>query len=59
MAAFVGRMDQAELRRQIVAIQTDASLNEADKAKKRQALLSGTWQQPIVATSDEGGGILS
>lgn len=37
-------MDEAELRRQIVAIQTDVALSEAEKAQKRQALLSRRWQ---------------
>ena len=41
--AIVKGMDETELRRQIVAIQIDATLSEAEKAKKRQALLSGRW----------------
>ena len=47
-------MDQSELRRQIIAIQTDGSLNDAEKAKRRQALLSGSWQPKTDAISDEG-----
>lgn len=54
MAATVGPMDQAELRRQIVAIQCDASLSEADKAKRRQALLSGAWKQPTADGKADG-----
>ena len=50
--AIVKGMDENELRRQIVAIQLDATLNEAEKAKKRQALLSGRWQEK--GADDEG-----
>ena len=53
MAAVAGAMDQAELRRQIVAIQGDASLSDAEKAKQRQALLSGSWQ-PAAVKAKEG-----
>ena len=53
MAAVVSSMDQAELRRQIVAIQTNSSLSDAEKAQKRQALLSGSWQ-PVVDKQKEG-----
>lgn len=48
-------MDQAELRRQIVAIQSDTSLTDAEKANKRQALLSGSWQ-PAVEKDKQGEG---
>lgn len=53
MAAVVSSMDQAELRRQIVAIQTNTSLSDTEKAQKRQALLSGSWQ-PVVDKQKEG-----
>ena len=48
--ACVKVMDEAELRRQIAAIQTDANLTEQEKAKKRQALLASRWK---VAESDD------
>jgi hypothetical protein len=44
MATSAGVMDQAELRRHIIDIQTDTSLDDEAKAQKRQALLSGKWQ---------------
>lgn len=53
MAAVAGAMDQAELRRQIVAIQSNASLTDTEKAKQRQALLSGSWQ-PAAGKANEG-----
>ena len=52
MASAKG-MDETELRRQIVAIQVDATLSEPEKAKKRQGLLSGRWLQEK-GTDDEG-----
>ena len=39
-------MDEAELRKKIIAICTDTSLTEAEKAQKRQQLLSGKWAAP-------------
>lgn len=41
--ASVRAMDEGNLRRQILAIHTDNTLSEAEKAQKRQALLSGAW----------------
>ncbi|KAK9812690.1 hypothetical protein WJX72_002129 [[Myrmecia] bisecta] len=35
-----------ELRKKIMAIQMDASLSDAEKAVKRQELMSGAWKQP-------------
>lgn len=49
----VARMDEAELRKCITQIQLDQSLNDAEKAKKRQELLSGRWSQPAVKDTDE------
>ena len=49
-------MDQAELRRHIIASQSDTSLNEEAKAKKRQALLSGRWQTQEPAAEKAKGG---
>lgn len=43
-----------DLRSQILAIQEDASLDDAQKAVKRQALLSGKWQPPPVASPSPG-----
>ena len=39
-------MDQAELTKKIIAISRDTSLTEAEKAQKRQELLSGKWHKP-------------
>jgi hypothetical protein len=39
-------MDEAELRKKILSIQLDKTLSEAEKAKKRQELLTGKWTQP-------------
>ncbi|CAL8460675.1 g205 [Coccomyxa elongata] len=53
-------MDEAELRKRITQIQLDHSLSDAEKAKKRQELLSGRWSQPAAkeegeaATDDKG-----
>ena len=44
--------DQAALRKAIVAIMLDSSLTEAEKALRRQALMSGKWA-PDGAFSDE------
>lgn len=49
-------MDQAELRRHIMAIQTDAGLDDEAKAQKRQALLSGKWQPQDAPTEKPEGG---
>ena len=38
-------MEGNNLAQQIMAIQRDLSLTDAEKAKKRQALLSGKWVQ--------------
>lgn len=43
---------EAELRRKIIAICTDTTLTEAEKAQKRQQLLSGKWQQPDAKDGD-------
>ena len=48
MATFAGRMDENVLRKMITQIQLDQSLTDAEKAKKRQELLSGRWTQPAV-----------
>lgn len=37
-------MSQDELRRAIVGIQTDATIDESEKAARRQALLTGKWR---------------
>lgn len=55
MASIVRSMDEAELRRQIVAIQTDAALSEAEKASKRQALLTARWQVKDDGNPDKSG----
>ena len=39
-------MEGSNLAQQIMAIQRDLSLTDAEKAKKRQELLSGKWVQP-------------
>lgn len=49
----VVRMDEAELRKRITQIQLDQSLSDAEKAKKRQELLSGRWSQPAAKETDE------
>lgn len=38
------KMSQDELRRAIVSIQMDASIDESEKAARRQALLTGKWK---------------
>ena len=43
-------VDQAELMRQVRLIQSDTTLTDAEKAHKRQALLSGGWTQRPQAT---------
>eukprot|EP00887_Chlorella_sp_A99_P001931 scaffold18.g1931.t1 len=40
------KMDQQELMRRIMEIQRDPNLTEAEKAKKRQEVMSGKWNQP-------------
>lgn len=39
-------MEGNNLAQQIMAIQRDPTLTDAEKAKKRQELLSGKWAQP-------------
>lgn len=39
-------MSATNITSQILAIQRDQSLTDAEKAVKRQALLSGKWVQP-------------
>lgn len=51
----VAGMDQADLLKRIREIQGDASLSDAEKAKKRQALLSGSWKQAESAEQDDSG----
>lgn len=48
-----GVMDQAQMLREIRKIQADESLTDAEKAKRRQALLSGAWKQTGAASEDE------
>ena len=43
-----------DLRSQILAIQEDASLTDAEKAVRRQALMSGKWQPPPEAAKSPG-----
>lgn len=50
----VVRIDEGELRRRITQIQLDQSLTDAEKAKKRQELLSGRWSQPASKDPEEG-----
>lgn len=38
-------MEEGDLRKRIAAIQQDQTLSDAEKAKKRQELLSGRWKQ--------------
>ena len=38
------KMSQDELRRAIVSIQMDATIDESEKAARRQALLTGKWK---------------
>lgn len=51
--AVVG-MDEGELRKRITQIQLDTSLTDAEKAKKRQELLSGRWSQPAMEGPSDG-----
>lgn len=46
-------MDEAAMRKAIVAIMMDASLSESEKALKRQALMAGKWA-PAPAGEREG-----
>ena len=56
----VAAMDQAQLLKRIREIQADDSLNDADKAKKRQELLSGSWKQSEAAgKGDQADGKIS
>lgn len=48
-------MDEAAMRKAIVAIMMDGSLSEAEKALKRQALMAGKWA-PAPAGEFEGQG---
>ena len=38
------QMSQDELRKAIVGIQMDSTIDEAEKAARRQALLTGKWK---------------
>ena len=52
-----GVMDQADLHKKIIAIQLDQSLTDAQKAQKRQDLMSGKWKQVVVEElEDKDGG---
>ena len=46
-------MNESELRKAITQIHLDPNLNEQEKAKKRQELLSGQWSKP--AAKEEPG----
>lgn len=50
-------MDEAEMRKRIFAIMTDTTLSEAEKAVKRQELMSGKWATPAAqeANSHDSG----
>lgn len=43
------------MRKQIMAIMMDASLSDAEKARKRQDLLMGTWSKPAAAEDAKAG----
>ena len=45
------RMEGSNLAQQILEIQRDPTLNDSEKAKKRQVLLSGKWAPPLGDTS--------
>ena len=47
-------MEGSNVTQQILAIQRDQTLTDAEKAKKRQALLSGKWLLP---SQDDSGGM--
>ena len=49
----VAGMDQAHVLREIRRIQADESLTDAEKAKQRQELLSGSWKQAQAASQDQ------
>ena len=38
-------MEEGDLRKRIAKIQQDQALSDAEKAKKRQELLSGRWKK--------------
>lgn len=40
---------QNDLRSKIMAIMTDTSLTDVEKAQKRQELMSGMWSKPASA----------
>ena len=44
-------MEGSSLAQQILEIQRDPTLNDSEKAKKRQVLLSGKWAPPLGDTS--------
>ena len=44
-----GAMDEAAMRKAIVAIMLDTTLSEPEKALKRQALMAGKWAPPAAA----------
>ena len=52
-------MDQAELMKQVRAIQADDSLSDADKAQKRQQLLCGAWAKRLPQADSGGAGLLA
>ncbi len=43
------------MRKAIVAIMMDTTLTDAEKAKKRQELLTSRWTAPIEESSEEPG----
>jgi hypothetical protein len=47
-------MDEGELRRLITQIQLNTSLTDAEKAQKRQELLSGRWAKPAAEDPADG-----
>lgn len=49
-------MDQAEMMKQILAIQRDPTLTEAEKAAKRQALMAGKWANTASNNDEESTG---
>lgn len=55
-------MNQSEMMKQILAIQRDPTLSDAEKAVKRQALMSGKWASPATGGEEqkegETGGLL-
>lgn len=46
-------MNQSEMMKQILAIQRDPTLSDAEKAVKRQALMSGKWASPATGGEEQ------